>query len=261
MKLTAEQIQSNWEEFINNIEVHITGDRKEKLIEFYEKFQERIMLMPAAPKKEYHSAFPGGYVDHVNRVVKGALSMNDVWESFGCDMTTFTTEELVFSAINHDLGKMGSEDEESYIPQTDKWRRDKLGEDYMFNKKLAFASVPDRGLFLLQQHNIKYTFNEMIAIQTHDGLYDPANEKYLKVYMPEQKPRTSLPFILHQADMMAARIEFEIEWLPKFKATTNSNFTLDKSNTNSKPSTTKNIKNKALGSIKSEGLKNMLDKL
>ncbi len=34
--------------------------------------------------------------------------------------------------------------------------------------------------------------------------------------MPEQKPRTSLPYILHQADMMAARIEFEKEWLPKF---------------------------------------------
>ena len=261
MKLTAEKIQSNWGEFIGNIDTYISSPRKEKLKSFYEKFEDRISLMPAAHKKEYHSAFPGGYVDHVNRVVKAALSMSDVWESFGCDMTTFTTEELVFSAINHDLGKMGSEDEESYIPQTDKWRRDKLGEDYMFNKKVAFASVPDRGLFMLQLHDIKYTFNEMIAIQTHDGLYDPANEKYLKAYMPEQKPRTSLPFILHQADMMAARIEFEIEWLPKFKATTNNNFTLDKSNTNTKPSTAKNIKNKALGSIQSEGLKNMLDNL
>ena len=260
MKLTAEQIQSNWEEFINNIEVHITGDRKEKLIEFYEKFQERIMLMPAAHKKEYHSAFPGGYVDHVNRVVKGALSMNDVWESFGCDMTTFTTEELVFSAINHDLGKMGSEDEESYIPQTDKWRRDKLGEDYMFNKKVAFASVPDRGLFLLQQHDIKYTFNEMIAIQTHDGLYDDANKKYLMGYLVEQKPRTSLPFILHQADMMAARVEWEVEWLPKFKKnppTTQSNFTLDNGNKKGKSI----LKNKALTSIKSEGLAQMLKDL
>jgi hypothetical protein len=36
-------------------------------------------------------------------------------------------------------------------------------------------------------------------------------------YLPEQKPRTSLPFIIHQADLMAARIEFEQEWLPKFK--------------------------------------------
>jgi hypothetical protein len=258
MTLTAEQIQANWIEFNNNIETYITGDRKQLLLDFYSKFEDRIILMPAAHKKEYHSAFPGGYVDHVNRVVKGALAMTDVWASFGCDMTTFTQEELVFSAINHDLGKMGSDTEEAYVPQTDKWRKEKLGEDYMFNKALPFASVPDRGLFLLQQHDIKYTFNEMVAIQTHDGLYDSANEKYLKAFMPEQKPRTSLPFILHQADMMAARIEFEIEWLPKFSknnvAHPKKNYTLS-SNKNT------SIKSKALNSISSPGLKSMLDNL
>lgn len=259
MSLTAEQIQSNWVEFNNNIETYITGDRKQRLLDFYKKYEDRIILMPAAHKKEYHSAFPGGYVDHVNRVVKAALSMNKVWDEFGCDMSTFTTEELVFSAINHDLGKMGDENNASYIPQTDQWRKDKLGEDYMFNKQVAFASVPDRGLFLLQQHDIKYTFNEMLAIQTHDGLYDAANEKYLKVFMPEAKPRTSLPFILHQADMMAARIEFEIEWLPKFKgenslAPQNNNFTLSSKSKS-------NVKSKALNTVKSEGLKSMLDSL
>ena len=258
MKLTAEKIQSNWEDFMSNIDTYISSPRKEQLTKFYEKYAERIMLMPAAHKKEYHSAFPGGYVDHVNRVVHAALSMSDVWKSFGCDMDTFTTEELVFSAINHDLGKMGDADHEAYIPQTDKWRKDKLGEDYMFNKKLAFSAVPDRGLFLLQDNNIKYTFNEMLAIQTHDGLYDSANEKYLKSFMPETKPRTSLPFILHQADMMAARIEFEIEWLPKFSknsvATSKKNYTLG----NNKKT---NTQTKALSSIKSSGLKNMLDNL
>tara|TARA_B110000259_G_C13978363_1_gene387630 strand:- start:516 stop:1289 length:774 start_codon:yes stop_codon:yes gene_type:complete len=257
MKLTAEKIQMNWVEFLSNIETYITGKRKKQLLDFYNKYGERIMMMPASHKKEYHSAFPGGYVDHVNRVVKASLSMSGLWEGFGCDMTTFTTEELVFSAINHDLGKMGDNDHEAYIPQTDKWRKDKLGEDYTFNKKLAFASVPDRGLFLLQEHGISYTFNEMIGIQTHDGLYDSANDKYLKGWMPEQKPRTSLPFILHQADMLAARIEFEVEWLPKFKNnvdTSNSSFTL---NTNKKSS----VKNKALSSIQSEGLKNIFDKL
>ena len=258
MKLTAEQIQANWIEFNSNIEQHITGDRKQQLLDFYKKYEDRIILMPAAHKKEYHSAFPGGYVDHVNRVVKAALSMSNVWEGFGCDMSTFTQEELIFSAINHDLGKMGDSNYDAYIPQTDNWRREKLGEEYMFNKKLAFAAVPDRGLFLLQEHGIKYSFNEMIAIQTHDGLYDSANEKYLKGFMPEQKPRTSLPFILHQADMMAARIEFEIEWLPKFSQNSvdasKKNYTLS---SNKKPST----KNRALNSVKSEGLKNMLDSL
>ena len=264
MNLTAEQIQENWNTFMGNIEKYITSPRKEKLIEFYEKYQERIMLMPAAHKKEYHNAFPGGYVEHVNRVVRCAIKQHDLWEGEGADMTTFTTEELVFSAINHDLGKMGDEENESYIPQTDNWRREKLGEDYMFNTKVPFASVPDRGLFLLQSHGIQYTFNEMLAIQTHDGLYDDANKKYLFSFMPEQKPRTCLPFILHQADLMAARIEFEREWLPKLKGEKNnldakkSNFTLGNS-TNQK--STSSTKSKALGSIKSEGLKNMLDNL
>jgi len=255
--LTAEQIQSNWEEFCKNITSHITGDRKNKLIEFYKKYEDRIIMMPAAHKKEYHNSFPGGYVDHVNRVVKCALKLYDLWEEMGCDMSTFTKEELVFSAINHDLGKMGDQQNESYIPQTDQWRKDKLGEDYMFNKKVPFASVPDRGLYLLQAHDISYTFNEMLAIQTHDGLYDEANKKYLHAFMPEQKPRTSLPYILHQADLMAARIEFEKEWLPKLKGENNvegqkKEFTL-KTKTSSK--------SKALNTISSPGLKNMLDSL
>tara|TARA_B100001094_G_scaffold332658_1_gene405713 strand:+ start:576 stop:1355 length:780 start_codon:yes stop_codon:yes gene_type:complete len=259
MNLTAEQIQSNWEKLIGYINTYISDPRSKHLLYFYNKFADRIVMMPASHKKEYHNAFPGGYVDHVNRVIEASLKIYDVWCEFGMDVSTFTKEELVFSALNHDLGKMGDKDHESYIPQTDQWRKDKLGEDYMHNKQIPFSSVPDRGLFLLQEHDIKYTFNEMVAIQTHDGLYDPANEKYLKSYMPETKPRTSLPFIIHQADMMAARIEFEKEWLPKFKGEDG----LDKLkgnhilNGNKKQPT----KNKALGSIKSEGLKNMLDKL
>ena len=256
MKLSAETIQSNWVIFNNNIDTYISGERKQKLLDFYNKYEDRIILMPASHKKEYHSAFPGGYVDHVNRVVNASLKIYDVWAELGMDKSTFTIEELVFSAINHDLGKMGDSEHEAYIPQTDKWRQDKLGEDYMFNKKLAFASVPDRGLFLLQEHGITYTFNEMVAIQTHDGLYDEANSKYLKTYMPEQKPRTSLSYILHQADMMAARIEFEVEWLPKF-----SKNNVDAPKKNYTLTSNKSTKNKALNTISSPGLKNMLDNL
>ena len=264
MNLTAEQIQDNWDELMLIISNEISSPRREKLLEFYEQYADRLMLMPAAHKKEYHNAFPGGYVEHVLRVIRCALKQAQLWEDEGCDMSTFTIEELIFSALNHDLGKMGDEVEDSYIPQTDQWRKDKLGEDYMFNTKVPFASVPDRGLFLLQSHGIQYTFNEMVAIQTHDGLYDEANKKYLATYMPEQKPRTSLPYILHQADLMAARIEFEREWLPKLKEGKKSvdagkgNFTLgNKPNMSKKTST----KTKALGSFKSDGLKNMLDNL
>ena len=156
---------------------------------------------------------------------------------------------------------MGDSENEAYVPQTDQWRKDKLGEDYMFNTKVPFASVPDRGLYLLQAHDVKYSFNEMIAIQTHDGLYDKANEKYLMAFMPEQKPRTSLPFIIHQADLMAARIEFEREWLPKLQGnldTKKKGFTLE---SNKKQPSKDSKQTKALGSLKNEGLKNLLDNL
>jgi hypothetical protein len=261
MNLSAEQIHQNWLDLMGFIDDHISDPRKSALKSFYEKYQERIMLMPAAHKKEYHNAFPGGYVEHVNRVITCSLHLHKLWGDMGADLTTYTKEELIFSALNHDLGKMGDEENESYIPQTDNWRKDKLGEDYMFNTKVPFASVPDRGLYLLQSHGIKYTFNEMISIQTHDGLYDEANKKYLMNYMPEQKPRTSLPFIIHQADLMAARIEFEREWLPKFKGNIEDKKNNFKIEVNKKPSLNINKQNKALGSLKNEGLKNLLDNL
>ena len=255
MKLTAEEIEGNWNTFIGYINEHISSPRKEKLLDFYKKFEDRLVLMPAAHKKEYHNSFPGGYIDHVNRVIECSLKVNSVWSEMGVDKTTYTIEELVFSAINHDLGKMGDEEHDSYIPQDDKWRRDKLGEDYKFNEKVPFASVPDRSLFLLQSHGVQYTFNEMVTIQTHDGLYDEANKKYLFSFTPGQKPRTSLPYIVHQGDLMAARIEFEREWLPKLRGEEQKedNFKLKTTN--------KTTKDKALGSIKSSGLNDLLQGL
>jgi hypothetical protein len=253
--LSAEQIQQNWIDLEETIKAYIDEPRRSQLLDFYNQYQDRIILMPASHKKEYHNAFPGGYVDHVLRVVDCALKLHKVWEEMGVDTSTYTVEELVFSALNHDLGKIGDSEHESYIPQTDQWRKDKLGEDYKFNDRLAFASVPDRGLFLLQSHEVKYSFNEMVAIQTHDGLYDEGNKKYLSTFMPEQKPRTALPYILHQADLMAARIEFEKEWLPKLKNGT------PKKAIESKSEKKTSIKTKALSSIKSDNLKNMLDNL
>jgi len=241
----------------------ISSPRKEVLISFYEKYQERLMLMPASNKKEYHNAFPGGYIDHVLRVIECSIRLHKVWEDMGVDISTYTFEELIFSALNHDLGKLGDENNDAYIPQTDQWRKDKLGEDYMFNSILPYSSIPDRGLFLLQSHGIKYTFNEMVTIQTHDGLYDEANKKYLQNFMPEQKPRTALPYIVHQGDLMAARIEFEKEWLSKLNKKnledSKKSFTLDN---NKKTKSTPNvIKTKALSNIKSEGLKNLLNNI
>ena len=225
--LTPEQIQANWTKLTNTIQQYISGERGIKLLDFYNKYDERFIMMPASHKSQYHNYFPGGYIDHVNRVVEAALKIDIVWREMGM-VDTYTTEELVFSAINHDLGKFGDEQNVSYIEQTDQWRRDKLNETYMFNDRLEYMTVPDRGLFLLMSNGIVPTKNEMIAIKSHDGLYDEANKPYLMSWAPETKIRTSLVHIVHQADFLAAKVEFEREWFPKFKgnlSTTDKNFT------------------------------------
>jgi len=215
MVLTAEQIKTKFNNLLGGIDKYITGDRKGQFIDFYTKLDDRIALLPASHKKAYHNCFPGGYVDHVVRVITAAFKLHLLWQEMGTK-DTYTEEELFVSALNHDLGKIGTVDETSVHPSTDEWRKKNLGEMYTFNTKIEYMTVPDRSLFLLQQAGIQLTTNEWITIKTHDGLYDEANKAYLKSFMPETKPRTSLPFIIHQADLMASRIEFENEWLDTF---------------------------------------------
>lgn len=212
--LDSSQISLNWTVFLNYIDEYIASPRKEQLLEFYNEYSDRFVMMPASHKSAYHNCFPGGYVDHINRVIKGALYMDRLWTAMGSE-ATYTQEELVFSAMNHDLGKWGDFDNEAMLPQTDEWRKKNLNEMYVFNTKLPFMSVPDRGIWILNTLGIKMSQNETLAIKLHDGLYDDANKPYLMSFMNETKPRTNLIYIIHQADLMAARIEWEKEWLNK----------------------------------------------
>jgi len=51
MKLTAEQIQENWDYFIQHINTWVSSPRKEKLLEFYEQYKDRLILMPQLIRK------------------------------------------------------------------------------------------------------------------------------------------------------------------------------------------------------------------
>jgi hypothetical protein len=219
--VSEEKIMSNWKDFLSIIKKNISQPRKGQLLKFYESQDERISMLPASMKTSYHNAFPGGYVDHVIRVVNIGMDTFSLWKKYGANVNNFTKEELIFSALNHDLGKIGTLKEDAYLPQTDQWRKKNLGEEYMFNENLQFMEVPHRSIFLLQQLDISFSMNEMIAILTHDGLYNKGNENYLMGYNPSTKPRNSLPYILHQADMMASRIEFETEWMSKLNNNSN----------------------------------------
>ena len=213
MNFTAEELQQNYSKFLSYIDQYISGTRKAQLMRLYEDHAERIMLMPAASIDHHHNTFPGGYVDHVMRVIDCALRLKDLWAVSGADIN-YTDEELVFAAINHDLGKIGTEEAEQYMPNDSEWHRKNQGKLYKHNSENPFLTVPDRGLFLLQARGIKVSLNEFLGIKLHDGLYEEANRPYYISHSKESKLRTNLPILLHHADHMASRIEYEM-WSKK----------------------------------------------
>jgi hypothetical protein len=215
--LSAEQIQANLQKFYAIIEKYISEPRATKLLALYQSQEDNLAFAPASSRASYHNAFPGGYVDHVNRVVESALKVTQLWEDMGATIN-FTTEELVFSAINHDLGKLGRDGQPAYIPNDSEWHVKNQGAIYKPNTELAFIPIQDSSLFILQQAGLELTFNEWVAIKTHDGLYDDGNKAYLISSQNESKLRCSLPLILHQADILAARVEWEKEWIDKVGA-------------------------------------------
>jgi len=218
MKLTEEQILENWNDLMKVIEDNFEGERKARLICLYERFADRMMLAPASGIEHFHNSWAGGYVDHVLRVCKCAKQVYMLWKGMGSDCDGYTLEELMFCALNHDLGKVGDNDNEYYVPNPSEWHRKNQGKIYDPNPKIQHMTVPHRSIWLLSNYGVKFSQTEMIGILTHDGVYDSGNDAYLKPWGKEKALWNNLPIVLHHADHMASRIEYE-QWKNKDKVT------------------------------------------
>lgn len=219
--LNEHQIQENWEKFREIINTEFTGERKDALNKMYDYFENRIIFTPASGKEHFHNAFPGGYIDHVLRVYDLIIKQKDLWEENGA-MINFTREELVFSALHHDLYKIGDLTHDYYVPNDSQWHREKMGMIYKFNDNLMNDSSHGRTHFLLAHFKISCTQLERMAIDCADGMYSPDNEFILKQHEASKQIRSNLLIIIHHADMLATRIEYD-RWFKVKSSTTSYN--------------------------------------
>jgi hypothetical protein len=208
MKKTEAELKQNYDKFLAIINKYFTGERLEKLLFMYsdDELGGNLMVSPASGNKNYHNAYDGGYIDHIFNVCKNALKMKKTFEEAGgvCD---FTEEELLFVAIHHDLGKLGTKEELHYTPNDSKWHIENKGELYKRNEKNSFMAITDRTLFTLSQYGITINENEYFGIKLTDGLYDEDNEKYYKVYDTSKYLKSNIQYIMHWADHMSTVIE------------------------------------------------------
>ena len=213
-ELTPEQIHENWIKLINLIKDTFPEDypnnRREKLLNMYHHFEDRMCMAPASGREHFHYAHVGGYVEHVLHVVDCAVQIKELWENNGATIN-FTDEELIFAAMHHDLGKVGDMDKDYYVPQESEWHRKNRGEIFNHNSELQYMTVTDRAIFLLNQFGIKMTEWEYVGLRLTDGLYEEANKSYYISYNKDWALKSNIAYILHQADSMATHIEYD-EW-------------------------------------------------
>ncbi len=205
-QLSAEEIQGKLETFYSFIDKYIGEDRRDALKKFYNGLEETLATSPASSKDSHHNCFPGGYLDHVINVIEMAIVIDRVWDKFE-QRKNYTLEELVFAAISHDLGKLGSNEQPFYIPNDSEWHVKNQGARYKINTSITHMRIADRSLFMLQEAGIPMSENEYLAIKLHDGMYEEANKQYFMSYSPDFAIKSNIVHVLHQADFMASRIE------------------------------------------------------
>ena len=204
------QLKENYDKFISFVKKAFASqpERMEKLLFMYseEQLGMELLMAPASGKAHFHSAYVGGYIDHVMNVCKNSIGMMKQFKENG-GIIDFEVEELLFAALHHDLGKLGDLGKPYYIEQESDWHRKNQGSLYKQNPEIHYMDVTHRALWTLQHYGIQFTQKEMLGIMLADGLYNEASKKYFISYSEEFSLKTELPYLIHWADHMSCRIE------------------------------------------------------
>jgi len=203
MSLTPEQIEKNWNQFRSLCEK--LGDRSGPVLKMLDDLGMRLCLCPASSKRDYHGAFPGGLVDHSMRVLNHLVALN---KAYGWNLPKAS---MIIAALFHDIGKCGLPGSDStndfYVPQTDGWRVEKLGEEYTYNNSIAYLTTPDRSIFMMQHYQIKLTPDEFLGIKLNDGFIVQDNKPYgLKI--------SPLVYGVMTADYVSTMVEKNVPYWP-----------------------------------------------
>ena len=90
---TPEQLQANYDKFIDAIKAVFKGERLEKLLHMYSENElgTELAMAPASGKLNFHSAYAGGYIDHVFNVARNAHKIKKLFVDGG-GIVNFTDE-------------------------------------------------------------------------------------------------------------------------------------------------------------------------
>ena len=84
IEFTPEQIQENWNKLIQLIEDTFEGERKEKLLEMYSHFEDRMCMDSLVWSITFSFMYHiGGYVQHILNIVHYSKEFYKIWKDNG----------------------------------------------------------------------------------------------------------------------------------------------------------------------------------
>ena len=117
-----------------------------------------IIDAPASTRTDINNAFPGGLIDHILKVTKYCVSLNEVIpEAQKLDLSS-----LIKVAMIHQLGKVNL-----FVKLDSPWHNER-GMMYEFNDKLVSMKVGERSAYLALSNGVELTDVEYQAIVNFD---------------------------------------------------------------------------------------------
>lgn len=169
MKLSAETLEKNWTTF-NSLLKSACGEKVDSL---FDTFGERIIMCPLNLKEDQGGAYPGAMVEHALSL---AMQMRKMNKSFNMEIDSFS---IIKTALLHNIGRVGDENNQLFVNQDSDWHREKLGQMYKYNENIPKMSISHRTLYILQSFGIELTRDEWLAIQIAHGSHFEENRYYV----------------------------------------------------------------------------------
>ena len=163
--IKQEQIVKNTKKYFQTAQEQ--GFMTEELMSF---LGEDFIKAPASTMSDLHNAFEGGLIDHLLRVTKFAISINEnvLPEHLKLDKKT-----IIKTCFLHQIGKA-----HLYLPCTSEWHRTNQGKMYEFNDELVSMRVGERSAYYALGNSVSLTEEEYQAIVNYDKDNTDKQSKY-----------------------------------------------------------------------------------
>jgi hypothetical protein len=194
--LSEEQLVQNYEKY-SSLLLQSGEQRSSELGDLLNHLGDRLVLCPASIKKSHHSCFPGGLIDHSLRVLKNCSRLMKVAPDLYGDVPE---QSVVFTALLHDLGKVGDLTHDRYIPQTNDYYA-KRGNLYEINHEMVASTVGHASIFMLQHFKIMMSYDEFQSIIIGDDLQNSEENNIYKMR------ETSLTLLIQQSNRISCEQE------------------------------------------------------